>query len=84
MSSDALKKRKSKVLRSEGGTPEMKRGRGDGEQQVTLGRCLERPVPGTRRTCARWSQLADWSQFTVSRLKNTNCKYDLLIETYVL
>uniref|UniRef100_A0A4W6G9E1 THO complex 5 n=1 Tax=Lates calcarifer TaxID=8187 RepID=A0A4W6G9E1_LATCA len=33
MSSDALKKRKSKVLRSEGGTPEMKRGRGDGDQQ---------------------------------------------------
>ncbi|XP_035515031.1 THO complex subunit 5 homolog [Morone saxatilis] len=33
MSSDALKKRKSKVLRTEGGTPEMKRGRGDGEQQ---------------------------------------------------
>ncbi|XP_060894043.1 THO complex subunit 5 homolog [Labrus mixtus] len=32
MSSDALKKRKSKVVRSEGGTPEMKRGRGDGEQ----------------------------------------------------
>ncbi|XP_029998887.1 THO complex subunit 5 homolog [Sphaeramia orbicularis] len=32
MSSD-LKKRKSKVLRSEGGTPEMKRGRGEGEQQ---------------------------------------------------
>ncbi|KAM3610259.1 uncharacterized protein V6R79_001498 [Siganus canaliculatus] len=31
--SDALKKRKSKVLRSEGGTPEMKRGRGEGEQQ---------------------------------------------------
>uniref|UniRef100_A0A7N8XAM0 THO complex 5 n=1 Tax=Mastacembelus armatus TaxID=205130 RepID=A0A7N8XAM0_9TELE len=33
MSSDAQKKRKSKVLRSEGGTPEMKRGRGDGEHQ---------------------------------------------------
>ncbi|XP_068422369.1 THO complex subunit 5 homolog isoform X1 [Clinocottus analis] len=33
MSSDALKKRKSKVIRSEGGTPEMKRGRGEGEQQ---------------------------------------------------
>ncbi|KAK2837335.1 hypothetical protein Q5P01_014547 [Channa striata] len=33
MSSDSLKKRKSKVLRSEGGTPEMKRGRGDGDQQ---------------------------------------------------
>ncbi|KAG8012068.1 Tuftelin-interacting protein 11 [Nibea albiflora] len=32
--SDALKKRKSKVLRNEGGTPEMvKRGRGDGDQQ---------------------------------------------------
>lgn len=35
MSSEALKKRKSKVLRNEGGTPEMKRGRGEGEQQVT-------------------------------------------------
>lgn len=35
MSSDALKKRKSKVLRSEAGTLEMKRGRGE-EQQVKL------------------------------------------------
>uniref|UniRef100_A0A3B5BCF1 THO complex 5 n=1 Tax=Stegastes partitus TaxID=144197 RepID=A0A3B5BCF1_9TELE len=34
MSSDALKKRKSKVLRSDGGTPEMKRGRGEGDIQV--------------------------------------------------
>uniref|UniRef100_A0A3P8TWX2 THO complex 5 n=1 Tax=Amphiprion percula TaxID=161767 RepID=A0A3P8TWX2_AMPPE len=34
MSSDALKKRKSKVLRSDGGTPEMKRGRGEGDTQV--------------------------------------------------
>ncbi|KAG7280909.1 hypothetical protein CRUP_009195 [Coryphaenoides rupestris] len=33
MSSDALKKRKAKVLRAEGGTPEVKRGRADGEQQ---------------------------------------------------
>ncbi|KAG7244006.1 hypothetical protein INR49_006167 [Caranx melampygus] len=33
MSSEALKKRKSKVLRSEGGTPEMKRGRAEGDQQ---------------------------------------------------
>ncbi|KAM9394109.1 THO complex subunit 5 homolog [Pholidichthys leucotaenia] len=33
MSSDALKKRKSKVVRSEGGNPEMKRGRGDADQQ---------------------------------------------------
>uniref|UniRef100_A0A667Y7Q4 THO complex 5 n=1 Tax=Myripristis murdjan TaxID=586833 RepID=A0A667Y7Q4_9TELE len=33
MSSDTLKKRKTKVLRSEGGTPEMKRGRGEGDQQ---------------------------------------------------
>ncbi|KAM6931262.1 THO complex subunit 5 homolog [Xenentodon cancila] len=31
--SDALKKRKSKVLRSEGGTPDMKRGRGEVDQQ---------------------------------------------------
>lgn len=37
MSSEALKKRKSKVLRSEGGTPEMKRGRSEGDQQVTSG-----------------------------------------------
>uniref|UniRef100_A0A665U316 THO complex 5 n=1 Tax=Echeneis naucrates TaxID=173247 RepID=A0A665U316_ECHNA len=35
MSSEALKKRKSKVLRSEGGTPEMKRGRAEGDQQVS-------------------------------------------------
>lgn len=35
MSSDAIKKRKSKVLRNEGGTPETKRGRGEGDQQVT-------------------------------------------------
>lgn len=34
--SDALKKRKSKVLRSEGGTPETKRGRGEGDQQVRV------------------------------------------------
>ncbi|KAM9821785.1 THO complex subunit 5 homolog [Syngnathus typhle] len=33
MSSDALKKRKAKVLRNEAGTPEVKRGRGDGDQQ---------------------------------------------------
>nr|XP_057926881.1 THO complex subunit 5 homolog [Doryrhamphus excisus] len=33
MSSDALKKRKSKVLRNEAGPPEVKRGRGDGDQQ---------------------------------------------------
>uniref|UniRef100_A0A3Q3X5Y1 THO complex 5 n=1 Tax=Mola mola TaxID=94237 RepID=A0A3Q3X5Y1_MOLML len=33
MTSDAPKKRKTKVLRSEGGTPEMKRGRGEGDQQ---------------------------------------------------
>lgn len=32
MASDVLKKRKTKVLRSEGGTPEMKRGRGEGDQ----------------------------------------------------
>lgn len=38
MSSDALKKRKSKVLRSEGGTPEVKKGRTEGEQQVTTTR----------------------------------------------
>ena len=34
MSSDAVKKRKSKVLRGEGATPEMKRGRVEGDQQV--------------------------------------------------
>uniref|UniRef100_A0A1A8SHA5 THO complex 5 n=1 Tax=Nothobranchius rachovii TaxID=451742 RepID=A0A1A8SHA5_9TELE len=33
MSSDVLKKRKSKVLRSEAGTPEVKRGRGEADQQ---------------------------------------------------
>uniref|UniRef100_A0A671W2Y5 THO complex 5 n=1 Tax=Sparus aurata TaxID=8175 RepID=A0A671W2Y5_SPAAU len=36
MSSDALKKRKSKVLRSEGGTPEMKRGRELDQQDVRV------------------------------------------------
>ncbi|XP_028313992.1 THO complex subunit 5 homolog isoform X1 [Gouania willdenowi] len=36
MSSDALKKRKSKVVRSEGGTPEMKRIRADGDQDVRV------------------------------------------------
>lgn len=34
MSSDAVKKRKSKVLRGEGATPEVKRGRVEGEPQV--------------------------------------------------
>lgn len=34
MSSDSIKKRKSKVLRNEGGTTEVKRGRGEVEQQV--------------------------------------------------
>lgn len=34
MSSEALKKRKSKVLRSEGGTADMKRTRGEVDQQV--------------------------------------------------
>lgn len=34
--SDALKKRKTKVLRSEGGTPETKRGRGEGDQPVRV------------------------------------------------
>ncbi|XP_062858868.1 THO complex subunit 5 homolog [Trichomycterus rosablanca] len=34
MSSDALKKRKPKVIRSEGGTPENKRSRGEGDQEV--------------------------------------------------
>lgn len=39
MSSDPLKKRKSKVLRGEGAVPEMKRGRVEGDQQVsTYGR----------------------------------------------
>lgn len=39
MSSDTLKKRKSKVLRGEGAVPEMKRGRAEGDQQVsTYGR----------------------------------------------
>ncbi|XP_051923822.1 THO complex subunit 5 homolog [Hippocampus zosterae] len=33
MSSEALKKRKAKVLRNEAGTTEVKRGRGDGDQQ---------------------------------------------------
>uniref|UniRef100_A0A3Q1CKH0 THO complex subunit 5 homolog n=1 Tax=Amphiprion ocellaris TaxID=80972 RepID=A0A3Q1CKH0_AMPOC len=49
MSSDALKKRKSKVLRSDGGTPEMKRGRGEGDTQVTLGNRPEGANEGVRR-----------------------------------
>ncbi|XP_072565216.1 THO complex subunit 5 homolog isoform X2 [Paramormyrops kingsleyae] len=36
MSSDALKKRKPKVIRNEGGTPENKRSRGDGDQDVKV------------------------------------------------
>lgn len=59
--SDALKKRKSKVLRNEGGTPEMmKRGRGEGDQQVRT----HRPR-GTerRRVCVCGdSQQKDWRQ----------------------
>lgn len=35
MSSDPLKKRKSKVLRGEGAVSEMKRGRVEGDQQVS-------------------------------------------------
>lgn len=41
MSSDAVKKRKSKVLRGEGATPEMKRGRVEGDQQVTRTRRIK-------------------------------------------
>lgn len=37
--SDALKKRKSKVLRGEGATAEMKRGRVEGDQQVSRNSC---------------------------------------------
>uniref|UniRef100_A0AAR2LC13 THO complex subunit 5 homolog n=1 Tax=Pygocentrus nattereri TaxID=42514 RepID=A0AAR2LC13_PYGNA len=36
MSSDTLKKRKAKVIRSDGGTPENKRGRAEGEQDVRV------------------------------------------------
>ncbi|KAF4081453.1 hypothetical protein AMELA_G00161530 [Ameiurus melas] len=36
MSSDPLKKRKTKVIRSDGGTPETKRVRGEGEQDVRV------------------------------------------------
>uniref|UniRef100_A0A8B9R2T5 THO complex 5 n=1 Tax=Astyanax mexicanus TaxID=7994 RepID=A0A8B9R2T5_ASTMX len=36
MSSDTLKKRKAKVIRSDGGTPETKRGRGEGDQEVRV------------------------------------------------
>ncbi|XP_062371809.1 THO complex subunit 5 homolog [Sardina pilchardus] len=36
MASEVLKKRKPKVLRSEGGTPEMKRGRGEGDQDIRV------------------------------------------------
>uniref|UniRef100_A0A671KRL1 THO complex subunit 5 homolog n=1 Tax=Sinocyclocheilus anshuiensis TaxID=1608454 RepID=A0A671KRL1_9TELE len=36
MSSDAVKKRKPKVIRNEAGTPETKRGRAEGEQSVEM------------------------------------------------
>ncbi|KTF94744.1 hypothetical protein cypCar_00044162, partial [Cyprinus carpio] len=36
MSSDAVKKRKPKVIRSEAGAPETKRGRAEGDQDVRV------------------------------------------------
>lgn len=41
MSSDALKKRKSKVLRGEGAVSEVKRGRVEGDQQVSTNRRIK-------------------------------------------
>lgn len=41
MSSDALKKRKSKVLRGEAAVSEMKRGRVEGDQQVSTNRRIK-------------------------------------------
>lgn len=60
MSSDVLKKRKAKVLRSEGSTPEMKRGRGEGDmadarvysEEVELdGRDPEQDYQQYKQTC---------------------------------
>uniref|UniRef100_A0A3Q3MCL3 THO complex 5 n=1 Tax=Mastacembelus armatus TaxID=205130 RepID=A0A3Q3MCL3_9TELE len=63
MSSDAQKKRKSKVLRSEGGTPEMKRGRGDGEHQ-----CAE--VEQKRmQSCIHFMNLKKLNRLAHMRLK---------------
>uniref|UniRef100_A0A3Q3FDX7 THO complex 5 n=1 Tax=Labrus bergylta TaxID=56723 RepID=A0A3Q3FDX7_9LABR len=63
MSSDALKKRKSKVVRSEGGTPEMKRGRGDGEQH-----CAE--VEQKRmQSCIHFMNLKKLNRLAHMRLK---------------
>uniref|UniRef100_A0A8C7LCK7 THO complex subunit 5 n=1 Tax=Oncorhynchus kisutch TaxID=8019 RepID=A0A8C7LCK7_ONCKI len=63
--SDALKKRKSKVLRSEMGTPEVKRGRGEGDQDVRVyseeveldGRDPEDDYQQYKLTCEALAQL---------------------------
>uniref|UniRef100_A0A674CAM9 THO complex 5 n=1 Tax=Salmo trutta TaxID=8032 RepID=A0A674CAM9_SALTR len=63
--SDALKKRKSKVLRSEMGTPEVKRGRGEGDQDVRVyseeveldGRDPEEDYQQYKLTCEALAQL---------------------------
>uniref|UniRef100_A0A3Q1G959 THO complex 5 n=1 Tax=Acanthochromis polyacanthus TaxID=80966 RepID=A0A3Q1G959_9TELE len=63
MSSDALKKRKSKVLRSDGGTPEMKRGRGEGDMQ-----CVE--VEQRRmQSCIHFMNLKKLNRLAHMRLK---------------
>ncbi|XP_070293188.1 THO complex subunit 5 homolog [Salvelinus sp. IW2-2015] len=63
--SEALKKRKSKVLRSEMGTPEVKRGRGEGDQDVRVyseeveldGRDPEEDYQQYKLTCEALAQL---------------------------
>uniref|UniRef100_A0AAZ3QZ83 THO complex 5 n=1 Tax=Oncorhynchus tshawytscha TaxID=74940 RepID=A0AAZ3QZ83_ONCTS len=63
--SDTLKKRKSKVLRSEMGTPEVKRGRGEGDQDVRVyseeveldGRDPEDDYQQYKLTCEALAQL---------------------------
>ncbi|KAL4646504.1 hypothetical protein GN956_G9390 [Arapaima gigas] len=65
MSADAAKKRKPKVIRSDGGTPEGKRGRGDGEPDARVyneeaeleGRDPAHDYEQYKRTCESLAQL---------------------------
>lgn len=64
-SSDAVKKRKAKVVRSETGTPEGKRGRGEGDQDVRVyseeveldGRDPEQDYQQYKQTCESLAKL---------------------------
>uniref|UniRef100_A0AAY4A0L6 THO complex subunit 5 n=1 Tax=Denticeps clupeoides TaxID=299321 RepID=A0AAY4A0L6_9TELE len=65
MASEALKKRKPKVIRNEGGTPEGKRGRGEGEQDSRVyneegeleGRDPKQDYQQYKDTCAALAKL---------------------------